>query len=77
MKIGYPCINNGILWTCPSTFRLASYSENKLIQTVRGNMIHLSQVLDYNVSHGLLFFRVRERLDVLGFLNIEDVSSGR
>lgn len=62
MKIGYPCINNSILRSCPSTFRLASYSENKLIQTVRGNMIHLSQILDYNVSHGLLFFRISSDL---------------
>jgi UV DNA damage endonuclease len=62
MKIGYPCINNSILRTCPSTFRLASYSENKLIQTVRGNLTHLIQILDYNVNHGLLFFRISSDL---------------
>jgi UV DNA damage endonuclease len=62
MKIGYPCINNSILRTCPSTFRLASYSESKLIQTVRGNLTHLRQILDYNVNHGLLFFRISSDL---------------
>lgn len=62
MKIGYPCINNSILRTDPSTFRLASYSENKLIQTVRSNLTHLSQILDYNVNHGLLFFRISSDL---------------
>lgn len=62
MKIGYPCINNNIPRTCPSTFRLTSYSENKLIQTVKGNLIHLSQILDYNVNHGLLFFRISSDL---------------
>ena len=62
MKIGYPCINNSILRTCPSTFRLTSYSENKLIQTVRSNLNHLSQILDYNVNHGLLFFRISSDL---------------
>jgi UV DNA damage endonuclease len=62
MKIGYPCINNSILRTCPSTFRLASYSENKLIQIVRGNLVHLSQILNYNFNHGLLFFRISSDL---------------
>jgi UV DNA damage endonuclease len=62
MKIGYPCINNSILRICPSTFRLASYSESKLIQTVRGNLAHLKQILYYNVNHALLFFRVSSDL---------------
>jgi len=62
MKIGYPCINNSILRTCPSTFRLASYSESKLIQTIRGNLAHLSQILNYNLNHGLLFFRISSDL---------------
>jgi UV DNA damage endonuclease len=62
MKIGYPCINNNIPRTYPSNFKLATYSENKLIQTVRGNLIHLSQILDYNVNHGLLFFRISSDL---------------
>lgn len=62
MNIGYPCINNSISRTFPSTFRLASYSEGKLIQTIRGNLTQLSQILDYNVRHGLLFFRVSSDL---------------
>lgn len=62
MKIGYPCINNSISRTLPSTFRLASYSEGKLIQTIRGNLTHLNQILDYNVRHGLLFFRISSDL---------------
>lgn len=62
MKIGYPCINNSILRTVPSTFRLASYSENKLVQTIRGNLTYLSQILEYNVKHDLLFFRISSDL---------------
>ena len=62
MKIGYPCINNSILRTVPSTFRLASYSENKLVQTIRGNLTYLSQILEYNVIHDLLFFRISSGL---------------
>jgi len=62
MKIGYPCINNSIPHTSPSTFRLVSYSENRLIQTVKYNLIHLNQILKYNVKNNLLFFRISSDL---------------
>jgi UV DNA damage endonuclease len=58
MKIGYPCINTSIERNTPSTFRLAFYSENRLIQTVEDNLKHLAKVLKYNVDHDLLFFRI-------------------
>lgn len=48
--------------TGPSTFRLASYSESRLIQTIRGNLTHLIQILEYNKNHGILFFRIRSDL---------------
>ena len=62
MKIGYPCINNSVPHTSPSTFRLVSYSENRLIQTIRDNLIHLNQILKYNVKNNLLFFRISSDL---------------
>lgn len=62
IRIGYPCINNSIPRTSPSTFRLASYSENKLVQTVKGNLFHLGQILRYNVKNNLLFFRISSDL---------------
>jgi UV DNA damage endonuclease len=62
MKIGYPCINNSITRYAPSTFRLASYSENRLVQTVKGNLIHLNRILKYNVKNNLLFFRISSDL---------------
>jgi UV DNA damage endonuclease len=62
VKIGYPCINNSIHRTVPTTFRLASYSENKLVQTVSSNLTYLNQILEYNVKHGLLFFRISSDL---------------
>jgi UV DNA damage endonuclease len=62
MKIGYPCINNSIPRASPSTFRLASYSENRLIQTVKGNLIHLDKILRYNAKNNLLFFRISSDL---------------
>jgi UV DNA damage endonuclease len=62
MKIGYPCINNSIPRKAPSTFRLASYSESKLIQTVKSNLIRLNEILKYNVKTNLLFFRISSDL---------------
>ena len=62
MEIGYPCINNSISRAFPSSFRLASYSEGKLIETIRGNITQLNQILDYNVRHGVLFFRISSDL---------------
>ena len=62
MKICYPCINTSIQRRHKSTFRLASYSEMRLIQTVRDNLAHLEKILKFNVENRLLFFRISSDL---------------
>lgn len=58
MKIGYPCINNQINCTTNTTFRLANYSEENLIDKVMNNLNCLQEILKFNTDNGLMFFRL-------------------
>ena len=62
MKIGYPCINWTIGCKGDRTFRLKSYSEDRLIRTVRNNLDCLLAMLRFNVEHDILFFRITSDL---------------
>ncbi len=62
MKIGYPCINRDIGCSSNSTFRLASYTEKRLIQKVENNLNCLFKILQYNVQNGFYFFRISSDL---------------
>jgi UV DNA damage endonuclease len=62
MRIGYPCINRSIGCRGNRTFRLKSYSEKRFIDTVSDNLKCLSEILRFNVKHGILFFRISSDL---------------
>jgi len=62
MKIGYPCINRALGCIGDRTFRLKSYSKQRLVQTVENNLACLTKMLKFNVTHGILFFRITSDL---------------
>jgi len=61
-RIGYPCINTTIGCKSNRTFRLKSYSEERLIETVENNLGCLVEILRFNVRRNILFFRITSDL---------------
>lgn len=62
MKIGYPCKNLSVDCIGDRTFRLKSYSEERLVSTVRNNLQCLLDMLRFNAAHHIMFFRITSDL---------------
>ena len=62
MKIGYTALNWTIGCNGAKTFRLKSYSHERLIETAVNNLECLLTMLKFNVENDLLFFRITSRL---------------
>jgi UV DNA damage endonuclease len=62
LRVGYPCINRSIGCTSSRTFRLASFSAQRLVETVGENLDCLQRVLGWNAKHGIGFFRITSDL---------------
>jgi UV DNA damage endonuclease len=62
MRIGYPCINKRIGCSPAKTFRLHSYSDSRLEETLLHNLQCLAEILAFNADQGILFFRITSDL---------------
>ena len=62
MKIGYACINLSLSCRSSRTFRLKSYSAQKMEETVGGNLSCLREQLQYNLEHDIRYFRISSDL---------------
>jgi UV DNA damage endonuclease len=57
-NIGYACINRSIDLTTGHTLRLANLDDETVAGVIAKNLANLGDILEWNVEHGIRFFRV-------------------
>jgi len=62
VRIGYPCVNLSLPCSASRTFRLRSYSDERLHETVDSNLSCLETILSFNEERGIRFFRISSDL---------------
>ncbi len=65
IRLGYVGINT-VLPTASKTFRLANYSEERMLETARKNIKALRIILQWNVDHQIKLFRITSGLIPFG-----------
>lgn len=58
INLGYACINTTINCTSNKTFRLKSYSEERLKETIELNLECLEKIIEWNNENEIKFFRI-------------------
>jgi UV DNA damage endonuclease len=58
MRIGYPCNNLTLGISAARTFRLATYSPERLLNTIDANLDALDAYLAWNAEHDIRYFRI-------------------
>ena len=74
MKIGYPCVNEAMDCSSGNTFRLASYSDERVVAAVAAHLACLRRMLEWNVAQGLLFFRIGSSIVPFGSHSVNTFS---
>jgi UV DNA damage endonuclease len=73
IRIGYACINSE-LPTSSKTFRLAGYSEKRMLVVARSNLAALQKILNWNLEHAITLFRITSGLIPFGSSHVNSGS---
>ncbi|MDG5815088.1 UV DNA damage repair endonuclease UvsE [Chitinispirillales bacterium ANBcel5] len=65
IRLGYACINTS-LPTSSRSFRLANYTEERMIEVSGKNISALMNILQWNLKRGIMVFRISSGLIPLG-----------
>lgn len=62
MRLGYPTVNTELELKPSNPLRLKSYSPEQFRQTVEANLAGLLKILEWNMAHDLLLFRISSEI---------------